>query len=295
MTPAPFIVGVGRSGTTLLRLMLDAHPQLAIPSETHFLEAVIRRERQASLTPVELRDLMIGAPTWANLATDAASLDAVLQALVPFSTSDGVRAFYKLYARKSMKTRWGDKTPPYRALMPEIANLLPEAHFIHVIRDGRDVALSYRGLWFGPGDDVARAARFWRDEVEAARRAGRLLPHYLEVRYEDLITRPDDTLETVCMYLDLSFDARMSRYYLRAPSRLAEIKVPFGPAGRESVDLETFLAIHGRTSSPPDASRIGRWRTEMPIADQVQFLSVAGTLLRELGYDDRLVHVTPEP
>ncbi len=294
-TPAPFIVGVGRSGTTLLRLMLDAHPQLAIPSETHFLAEVIRRERQANLTARRLHALLVEAPTWANLAMDAASLDAALRAVVPFSTSDGVRAFYRLYARQSAKTRWGDKTPPYRTLMAEIADLLPEAHFIHVIRDGRDVVLSYRGLWFGPGDDLEQAAAFWRNEVQATQWTGRLLPHYLEIRYEDLVTDPEGTLKSVCSYLDLPYDEGMSRYYLRASSRLAEIKRPFGPPDRVPVDLETFLAIHERTNSPLDRSRIGRWRTEMPVADQVRFLAIAGELLQDLGYEDPVNRVAWEP
>lgn len=293
--PAPFIVGVGRSGTTLLRLMLDAHPDVAIPSETHFLEEVVRRARLETFSAGQLRDVLVNAPTWENLAMDAASLDAVLQAVVPLTAREGVRAFYRLYARQSGKVRWGDKTPPYRALMAEIADLLPEAHFIHVIRDGRDVVLSYRGLWFGPGDDLDQAAAFWRDEVTAARRTGRLLPHYLEIRYEDLVTDPDGTLKVVCAYLDLPFDEVMSRYHLRAAARLAEIKRPFGIPDRASVDLATFLAIHDRTNSPPDRSRIGRWRTEMPVSDQIRFHAVASDLLLELGYELSAAALIEEP
>src|SRR6185312_12892073 len=176
MTPAPFIVGVGRSGTTLLRLMLDAHPQLAIPSETLFLQDVIKRGAGRE----NFVDIVTASQTWPNMAMDCCELEAAVAAAP--SLSDAIRAFYRLYTERRGKTRWGDKTPYYRAFMAGIAKLLPEAHFVHVIRDGRDSALSYQGLWFGPGDDFEKQARFWSEAIENARTQARDLAHYSEVR-----------------------------------------------------------------------------------------------------------------
>jgi hypothetical protein len=284
--PAPFIVGVGRSGTTLLRLMLDAHPAIAIPGETHFLAEFVALNA-AELTRERFFRTITEAQTWPNLALGEAALREALDEIEPFSASEATRVFYRLYARLFGKDRWGDKTPPYRAHMVGIQRLLPEARFIHVIRDGRDAALSYRGLWFGPGDDIEAQARFWVDEVRAARSQSVELQHYLEIRYETLVRDPETILRKICDYLGLSYHPCMLNYHLFASSRLAEFKRPFGPPGATPVDIEAFLAIHDRTSQRPDVSRISRWRNEMPDAEQRRYEAIAGGLLRDLGYETR--------
>jgi hypothetical protein len=283
-SPAPFIVGVGRSGTTLLRLMLDAHPQLAIPTETHFLLGLIPPASD-SITRDEFFHVLTEAATWPNLALDAATFNTALRDVRPFSVADGVRAFFRLYAQQFGKVRWGDKTPPYRGNMIGLQALLPEAHFIHIIRDGRDVALSYRGLWFGPGDDIEAQARFWVGEVLAARRQAAALRHYLEIRYETLVAEPEATLQSICSYLKLPYEPQMLEYHKIAATRLAEFKRPFGPPGITPTDIERFVAIHAHTQQPPDPGRIDRWRTEMTAAERQRYREIGGTLLHELGYD----------
>src|SRR6185312_1769354 len=198
---------------------------------------------------------------------------------------DAIRAFYRHYARRHGKTRWGDKTPYYRVSMTGIAGLLPEAHFIHVIRDGRDSALSYQGLWFGPGDDFEKQARFWSDAIGNARMQARDLAHYSEVHYEALVAEPEKILRGICAGLELDFDPAMLAYHRTAAARLDEFKQPFGPKERTPQDMETFMAIHDRAKTPPDESRIGRWRTEMSAEDLRRYETIAGPMLRALGYE----------
>ncbi|MEI9963372.1 MAG: sulfotransferase [Caulobacteraceae bacterium] len=193
--PAPFIVGVSRSGTTLLRMMLDAHPQLAIPFETHFLNRLVLAGD--GLSPAQFLDLVVGTPSWPNLALDADEVARALGEITPFSATEGVRTVYRLCAARAGKARWGDKTPSYLAIMPAIQRLLPEARFVHIVRDGRDTALSFKGLWFGPGDDVKAAARFWNERVRKARAQSAELGHYMEVRYEDLVLDPRAVLTRI--------------------------------------------------------------------------------------------------
>jgi hypothetical protein len=279
---APFIVGVGRSGTTLLRLMLDAHPEVAIPTETHFLSAL-----PPAPTREEFLRIVTEADTWPNLVLDKTEFVAAVTALEPFSATAGLRCFFRSYAALFGKPRWGDKTPIYRTAMTAIQAMLPEARFIHIIRDGRDAALSYRGLWFGPGDDIAVQARFWVDQIAAARAQAPALPHYREVRFEDLVAAPEPSLRGLCDYLALRFDPAMLDYHRHAADRLAEFRQVFGPPNVALPDLDGFLAIHSLTRHPPDAGRIGRWRSEMPEADQRRYEAIAGPLLRELGYETR--------
>jgi hypothetical protein len=281
--PVPFIVGVGRSGTTLLRLMLDAHPALAIPAETHFVPTLIKVAEETQ-DPRAVLQVLAEAETWPNLGLDIAAVALAFSALDPFSPAGAVRAVFQLYAAGQSKPRWGDKTPPYRACMAEIAATLPEARFIHIIRDGRDVALSYRGLWFGPGDDIRAQARFWTTEIERARAQAQSLPFYMEVKFEDLVTKPKPELDRICRFLDLPFANAMLGYPGRAQQRLSEYVQSFGVTGATPVAVARFRAIHDRAHKPPDPARIGRWRTEMSPADQRSYDEIASPMLNALGY-----------
>jgi hypothetical protein len=152
--PVPFVVGMGRSGTTLLRLMLDAHPELAIPPETHFLA-----DLQKDLTLVDFYNILVTYRTWSDFGISHREFLQELRDIENFDVSNGLRCFYRLYARRFAKVRWGDKTPLYSSRMLNISDLLPETRFVHLIRDGRDSALSYRSVWFGPRDDLEAHAR----------------------------------------------------------------------------------------------------------------------------------------
>jgi Sulfotransferase family len=147
--PAPFVVGVSRSGTTLLRLMLDAHPDLMIPAETHFVpmvaNAVDRAIEEGAPTEVvreQAMETMTGHPRWGDFRLDEADVRARMEQHDPLSAGDAIRSFYEACAALEGKPRWGDKSPPYTYKAGRIQKALPEAVFIHIIRDGRDVALS---------------------------------------------------------------------------------------------------------------------------------------------------------
>ncbi len=211
--PLPMVVGVGRSGTTLLRLMLDAHPGLAIPAETGFLVPVAALAGSGDEAREELFRTATSFPNWPDLAVPVELFRAELDRLEPFTLTAGCRCFYHLYARLHGKPRAGDKTPPYALHLGAIHALLPEARFVHIVRDGRDVARSFRGLWFSPGDEIETLARTWRDTILTARRLAERVPHYLEVRYEDLIREPETVLRRVCAFAELPFHPATLDYH----------------------------------------------------------------------------------
>lgn len=282
--PAPFVVGVGRSGTTLLRLMLNAHSDLCIPGETHFLPDLFAQD-DASTTPAAVRDTIVGSARWENFHLDEAELEARLEALTPFSISQAVREFYKLCAARSNKSRWGDKTPPYRGAMAKIQRHLPEASFIHLIRDGRDVCLSYRGLWFGPGDDVKDQAHFWVRQVLNAREQAKQVSRYMEVKYEDLVQQPESTLKRISDFLDLEYEGSMLNYDQTAEETLSELVAQYRVGSARMVSAEDFMRIHKRTQHKPDPSRIGVWERDMSRKDLKLYEDIAGDLLHGLGYE----------
>jgi hypothetical protein len=284
----PFVVGSPRSGTTLLRFMLDAHPELAIPPETGFQrlardlagEGEVLRERFF----VAVTTFPEAAPAWDDFGIPAEAFRARLQALEPFEVAEGFRLFYRMYAERFGKPRWGDKTPLHCREMPFLERLLPEAHFVHLVRDGRDASLSLRRTWFSPGDDVETLARYWRDNVAAARAGGAVVRRFLELRYEDLVAAPEPALRDVCAFLDLPFRAQMLRYPERAPGRLAEHRERKRPDGSLMVSREERLRQQALTLEAPRASRVGVWRREMGREEALRFEAIAGDLLAAYGY-----------
>ena len=283
--PAPFVVGVGRSGTTLLRMMLDSHPELAIPPETHFVPELIEDERGGA-RPEALVERMIETRTWPDFGVAADELRARVRSLERPAAAAVLRCFYGLYAERHGKRRWGDKTPIYVKRMRLIAGVLPEARFVHLIRDGRDVALSRRRRGMGAEKPIAEAAERWQRRIELARKQSRRLrDRYLELRYEDLVADPEHALRRVCAHCELDFDAAMLAHHERAEERLGELGDLAGSGGRRPRSGEERLAAHALAARPASSERVGVWRTEMAGADVAAFEAVAGGLLSELGYE----------
>ena len=286
--PMPIIVGSPRSGTTLLRFMLDSHPELAIPPETGFLsladtwlgatgDVANRVFQDMTLYPAD-------APAWHDFHVPVDAFRREIEKLERRDAPAAVRLFYQMYASRFGKCRWGDKTPLYCRHMPSIERLLPEAHFIHVIRDGRDAALSLRLRYFSPGYEIETQAAYWRDNVESARQAGERCEHYLELRYEDLLQEPAAALRRVCSFIDLEFADSMLLYYERTPDRLREHLTRRRVTGDVLISHEDRLRQQAATMRPLDLNRIDVWRREMELNEVLRFQSVAGDLLKDLGY-----------
>lgn len=166
-----FVIGSPRSGTTLLRLVLDAHPRISCGEETHFLrdlEAIVGRD-------------------WSLVSTYGLDRDWWL---------DRIRALYGDFQTavlaRSAKGRWAEKDPTYTLLLDFIDELFPDACYVHLVRDGHDVVASFRDRWGYVS--AARAANTeWARYVGAARALGRRLPvsRFLELRYERLVADPE--------------------------------------------------------------------------------------------------------
>jgi hypothetical protein len=285
-TPAPFVVGVTRSGTTLLRLMLDAHPELAVPPETHFLPELIKASRERAATPQELAEQVITERHWGDFALDADAFRGRVAGLHRAHAGDVARVFYELYAEKQGKPRWGDKTPQYLNRMRKIERAIPEARFVHLIRDGRDAALSRAKRVLKDPPPQSQVAARWRKRILKARENSKRLGHYMEARYEDLVTDPEPTLRRVCEFVELDYDAAMLSYHERAEERLSEMArdLPERP-GQPRRPAEHRREAHALTAEPPRTDRVARWKTEMSEDDVAAWVGAAGDLLAEMGYE----------
>jgi hypothetical protein len=264
--PFPFLVGCGRSGTTLLRAMLDTHPDLAVPPESHFVVDLAgdgSYDRERFLAELYARDRF---SLW---ELDRATLDAALRRTAPSDYAGAVRATFACWAASQGKRRWADKTPGYVLHIGRLADLFPEAVFFHLIRDGRDVAASFLELgWAGT---IEEAASHWKLRVVRGQRAGAALAagRYHELRYEDLVADPEPLLRRLCAAVDLEFSPQMLDHRTRAA---------------EVVRTTSHPSYH-RHLDQPIASDLRDWRRDLGDEDVLRFELIAGDLLGRLGYE----------
>jgi hypothetical protein len=268
--PPLLVLGVRRSGTTLLRVMLDRNSRLAIPDESYFLPQLAARHR-GSIDVASFVDDLSRIGTLADWRVDPERVRARLRD--GMRTGDAIAAVFETYAAARDKERWGDKTPMYMQHLPLLETLFPRAQYVHLIRDGRDVASSFLAMpdgvvtktWAHPRS-VPDFACEWRTEVEAARELGARVgrDRYLEVRYEALVADPQSALGAICAFAGLPYEAEMVRH---------------------TEDADASSRPHQQSLKRPLTPGIRDWRSEMSPVDAAGFEDVAGELLGALGYD----------
>lgn len=273
--PPVFIVGVHRSGTTLLRFMLNSSPRIFIPPESDFIPRFFGRRPGEQLGERRLASILNTIFTTYRFAKEWQGEPPQVQAFIEQMSRRTPAAFldtlYRSYAAQYGATRWGDKTPIYASYMDLIHEIFPEAQFVHIIRDGRDVALSMLDKW-GKREihvDIYFAARNWVRRIRQAQGSGARLSSdlYYELRYEALVENPKAELLRLCTFLGEPFLPDMAKPHL---------------LGRAHIQKGDF---HAPLRQPPSTDRIERWKREMSPADRRLFQGVAGELLVELGYE----------
>jgi Sulfotransferase family len=277
--PFPFIVGCGRSGTTLVRAILDSHPELAVVHESRFIPSMLsdrdRLERDGGLDLDRFVEDLFSRRTVASRVdtwdVGREELRAELEAARPGDVPSAIRVVYRAYADRRGKPLYGDKTPGYVRWIDVIGEAFPEARFVHVVRDGRDVALALREVDFGPAD-LVQAAHTWRRKVLGARQAGQGLgpERYLELRYEDLVRDPESTARTLCSFLDLDY--------------VAGLVEPGAPAASDGLD-GLGRQQHHASLARPITPGLRDWRKQMAPSDARRYEEVAADALMEYGYE----------
>ena len=277
MSPV-FVLGCGRSGTTLVRLILSANARIGIPPEGHFLTDLYGRFYRGSAEIGEkverFCDAVMRSDRFDEWKVERSRLLRRLEGVETKYYANLVDAVYREYLATldGSKQRWGDKNIDYVLEIPRLLRLFPEAKIVHVIRDGRDVALSYREMDFGP-TDLFSCAVFWRRRVVAGRNAGQIAgpDRYTELKYEDLVVHPEETCQRVCDFLGEPFSSEMLAFHEYNKEK------ELVPKHR--------LGWHQNTLKPITRSRSGLWRTKMKTREQMVFEAVAGEELRAFGYE----------
>ena len=266
--PAVIVLGMPRSGTTLLKEMLDHHPALAMAPESYFIPSLWRRFRVRRNARHLLGDLA-ALPQLRLWGVDLHDLSRRVRSDASFA--DVMAMVYGALAAGRERPRYGDKTTTYREDLGILERAFPGAQYLHVIRDGRDAALSYQamgirfgnlGLPKGLGDFAWR----WRIGIARARRFGEACgpARYREVRYERLVAEPESVLTEICSFLGMEYHPEMLAYHRDLPSGA--------------------LPHHPRLAEPPSLGT-RNWRQQMPRAALARFEALSGDTLSELGYE----------
>ncbi len=267
--------GFERSGTTLLSMMMGAHPELAVPlsvtglwyiyaEELHRYNDLESSDDLRTLVSDLLKEERIG------LWDVEISEDEILQELQPASFSAVVRRFHEIYAAKKGKPNWGNLDIATLDEMDCANSWFPEARFLHIVRDGRDVALSHETMPYGAGNTL-ECAEHWTQRIHANLKMGSMLhaDRYHVIRYEDLVTKTEETLREICRFAGLSYSESMLSYMTMVEDKIPSDKRWLWPA----------------LAKRPDPAKAFRWKNNMSRPKRLVFESVAAPMLRRLGYE----------
>ncbi|MEV6600661.1 sulfotransferase [Actinoplanes sp. NPDC051346] len=268
------VVGCPRSGTTMLQLMLHAHPRIAIPPETRFVLAAYRERREfGDLRVPENRRALARRivdrreTRFCDLGLDAE--ETVERVAAGQGTLGSVLGtIFQGYAARFGKPRWGDKRPAYLHNVDILLRLFPDAQFINIVRDGRDCVASLKEMSWHRKDIYATVAA-WARAVDDGRRAARRLgSQWHELRYEDLVADPHGRLTELCAYLGEDYHPAMAE-----PSAVAEVAVP------------SFKTWHARTRSPVTTQRVQSWQSRLTEEEIALCEKALGSRLAAYGYE----------
>ena len=239
-----FIVAAQRSGTNLLLLMLQSHFSISIPIETRFIPLFQRyRFLWGNLKKYTNRKRMLECiydflEIWTRRSGEGTYFDKIIEFSVlktrgkaesilkrSRSYPDIVNTMFYEYAISHGKSSYGDKYTNYDAVPVEIMDRsVPEAKIIHLIRDGRDVALSMMNVWFAP-KTMGEAFITWDRHIDRIRTWGKKhTDRYMEVKYEDLLSKPEEVMKTVGEFIGLEYDANVEFHDLKMASILSTKK-----------------------------------------------------------------------
>jgi hypothetical protein len=270
-----FVLGCPRSGTTLFRTMLHAHPRIAIPPESRFLMAAYyRRSAFGDLTTeagrARLAEWIVDNPG-SRFRVFGLDGDAVKQKIVagPPTVGSAVGVVFQEYSRRFGKPRWGDKRPAYYSFIDELDHMFPDAQFLHLVRDGRACVASLKKQPWYDHDPVPCIAT-WMLAIDSARDSARKLgaDRYLEVRYEDLVDDPEAELRQVCEFLDEDYDPAM-----REPEKIADRVNPSYYEQRRQIGEGLYT------------KSVEAWREKLEPWEIATIERVAGERMTEFGYE----------
>lgn len=281
-----FIVGAARSGTTLLQMILDAHPSVIFPTESKLI--------------VHLKQKYFKVTNWTEELIDEFIIDlykertnfAKFWSISPDKLRENIKSFpvnklsfealckmvYMHYPSPFIKqkiTLIGDKNPDYSAFINELLEVFPNSKFIHIVRDYRDNVVSNKQT-FGV-KNVNVLAQHWKifnEMIEISKKNKRV--KFYELRYEDLVTNPEYSVSEICKFLDLEFKVEMLNYSNRV--KIEEVKEV------KKQHLQVLEEIHPNILKPISALQINKWEKNLS-NDELELIDyICGDFAKKYDY-----------
>ena len=290
-----FIVGVGRSGTTLLRSLLSAHSRVAIAPETHYMKLANRRGDLARGRPVDFEDFWRRFVATGRFADLGISEPKVLAGLRPLRQPDHRSIFgllLALYAGRWSKPRAGEKSPSHVDYIGELLRWFPEARVIAMQRDPRAAAASKLTVdWavHAPRPSLRQGIVANRRQYHLVQTAARwarvhevVLPPWQHddrvrtVRYEDLVADPVPVLRALCGFIGEDYEDAMLR--TRDAARDPAPDRNGGPS------LRGAAAHYERARQPVNTASLNRWQQRLTTAEITTIEAICHRSMAEAGY-----------
>jgi hypothetical protein len=266
-----FITGSQRSGTTLLRLLLNSHSQIAIPEEAGFLYPFLNKRILNQKRPLTLRQrqrfirYLQNDEQFKKWNICSKSLAQLENSCV--SQKVAIEFLYAAFAAKSNKEFIGDKSPKFIRKLKLLTILYPEAKFIHIVRDGRDTFLSLKRRQHHSAESALVSSAEWRvKEILIQRALGKIPNRAIRIRYEDLVQSPSQLLMKICRFLDVEFEPEM---------------LMFWKTSKDYIDQQHSDLIY----KPVEPKNIQKWKSGLTSRELDEYTFISRSLLKTYDYE----------
>jgi len=272
-----FIVGCERSGTTVVRLILHTHPNIAIPPQTKILKKLYKRrlifrdlskKQNRSKIAEYITSNYDKKTKLVDLGVDPHNIHQKIQSSGNSIGAIGAIIFQE-YAKKHHKLRWGDKRPYYIKYLRQLLHLFPDAQIIHIIRDPRDAVASLLSMsWWKK--NLMNSILNWKEAVRRGSIMKKHLPsdQYFELRYEDFIDNPEQWIRQICGFLNEEFYPQMLHFQTTAETAIPDYKMEW----------------HSATKQALSAKSIGRWKNDLTRQEACIVEKITGKEMIDYGY-----------
>jgi hypothetical protein len=276
--PIFFVVGRGRSGSTLLRSLFDAHPHVMIPLESRFVQFLYYNypSKKRWLPGTAQRAILDLEHGFEPPKLNRTNLEKQVESLSPdLSFRKVCKLIYLNTFSEFPKERIhaiGDKNPRYTFFIPQLLKLFPNARFIHLVRDYRDniVSVQRTGRLINESGNIYFALGRWSLYNRYVVKYQKRYPdRFCRVKFEELIKDPGTVMKNLCSFLGIDFDPEMLNYHDRVGKYLGE---------------EAFSALHKSLQTPFDLSKVGEWEEVLPVHKAIRCEVLAGSFPEKFGY-----------
>ncbi len=266
-----FILGAQRSGTTLVRLLLNNHPRIAIPDESTFLMPILKSKYLKQAISGErlknfIRYLQVNKEFEIWNFDNSKTIDALLNKK-SYSLHGLISVIFKSFCEAKGKPRWGDKTPSFFRKADILSKLFPQAKYLHIVRDGRDVFASYKKMKVMRNYAAVNALE-WRYKVWKIENflSGINPSDKITIRYEDLVANPEDVMKQVFNTIEEEYDDGILEFHKDSKYNV----------GKNHSNL---------IYQPISSSNTNKWKKELSKREINIFTTMSSGVLKSFDYE----------